>query len=68
MKMKINFPKSFILYTKEDVLEMYRLRFIEHKTLQEIGNEYHLSRERIRQLLGNSGYISQMKQEDNNDI
>jgi len=35
--------------------EMKRLHFEEHLTLAEIGRRYEISRERVRQIIGNSG-------------
>lgn len=40
---------------KERLKEMERLRFSENWSLQEIADKYNLSRERVRQLIGNSG-------------
>lgn len=40
---------------KSRAAEMVRLRFEESKTLQEIANVYGISRERVRQIIGNSG-------------
>jgi predicted DNA-binding protein YlxM (UPF0122 family) len=37
--------------------EMERMRFEELMTLQEIGDEFDLSKERVRQIIGNTGYI-----------
>ena len=37
--------------------EMIRLRFGELKTLQEIGDVFGISRERVRQIIGNTGNI-----------
>lgn len=39
-------------------IEMVRLRNEEMMTLQEIGNIYGVSRERVRQIVGNSGYVN----------
>lgn len=36
--------------------EMIRLRDIEHKTLQEIADIYCITRERVRQIIGNTGH------------
>jgi predicted DNA-binding protein YlxM (UPF0122 family) len=36
--------------------EIKKLRFEENWTLQEIANKYDISRERVRQIVGNSGY------------
>ncbi len=35
--------------------EMKRLRFEEHLTLQEIADKFGITRERVRQIIGNSG-------------
>jgi hypothetical protein len=40
------------------VQEMRRMRFEESKTLQEIADRYGISRERVRQILGNSGQVA----------
>lgn len=40
---------------KARVEEMNRLRFVEKMTLQEIADKYQLSRERVRQIIGNTG-------------
>jgi transcriptional regulator with XRE-family HTH domain len=45
-------PKN---YDAVRVEEMYRLRYISKWTLQEIADKYNISRERVRQLIGNSG-------------
>ena len=37
--------------------DMKYLRFVEFKTLQEIGDKYGISRERVRQLIGNTPHI-----------
>jgi DNA-binding transcriptional regulator LsrR (DeoR family) len=39
----------------ERINEMKRLRFVEEWTLQQIADKYGISRERVRQLIGNSG-------------
>lgn len=48
--------------TKEEKLErmreMYRLRYLEHWSLQMIADKYDLTRERVRQILGNTGKIN----------
>lgn len=56
------FDDPFTLYNRADVAEleereeeMLRLRFEKLWTLQEIADEYGLSRERVRQIIGNSG-------------
>lgn len=38
-------------------IEMKRLRFEEHWSLQRIATKYGISRERVRQILGNTGFI-----------
>lgn len=38
--------------------ELEKLRFEEGWTLQAIGDKYDISRERVRQILGNSGYVA----------
>lgn len=44
-------------YTKKQkrIIEMEQLREVERWTLQEIGEKYGISRERVRQLIGNTG-------------
>lgn len=37
--------------------EMLRLRYNELKTLREIGRQYGISRERVRQIIGNTGHV-----------
>lgn len=37
--------------------EMLRLRFEERKTLREIGEKYGITRERVRQIIGNTGRV-----------
>jgi hypothetical protein len=47
--------------------EMERMRFEELMTLQEIGDEFDISRERVRQIIGNTGYdVFQTKNEIRN--
>lgn len=41
--------------TQEEINEMREMRFKHRMTLKEIGKEFNLTRERIRQLIGNSG-------------
>jgi len=51
-------PKRLSKQESEDrINEMKRLRFEEKYTLQQIANLYDLSRERVRQLIGNTGRI-----------
>lgn len=40
------------------VQEMRRMRFEDNSTLQEIADKYGISRERVRQLIGNSGRVA----------
>lgn len=47
--------------------EMMRLRFDERKTLEEIGREFNISRERVRQIIGNTGYILREELEIRNE-
>ena len=44
--------------------KMIRMRFGELKTLQEIGDEFGITRERVRQILGNTGYIVNRKRDE----
>ena len=37
--------------------EIHRLRMEEHWTLQDIADLYDLTRERVRQILGNTGHM-----------
>ena len=37
--------------------EMIRLRTEEHLTLQQIANRYGITRERVRQIIGNTGHM-----------
>lgn len=39
-----------------DIIEMKRLRFEEHLSIREIGERFGISRERVRQLIGNTGW------------
>lgn len=49
--------------------EMKRLRFEEFKTLQEIADIYNLSRERVRQIVGNTGsFVSDKKSKEKAEI
>ena len=41
--------------------EIERLRFEEGLTLQEIGDRFDISRERVRQVVGNTGWIANKK-------
>ncbi len=44
--------------------KMRRMRFEQYMTLQQIGDAHGgLSRERVRQLIGNTGYIRDIKRE-----
>jgi len=43
--------------------EMIRMRFGELMTLQEIGDEFGITRERVRQILGNTGRIVNTKRD-----
>jgi hypothetical protein len=46
----------------ERVQEMKRLRFVEMWSLERIAIEYGISRERVRQIIGNSGHLAQNRQ------
>ena len=49
---------------KNRTKEIIRMRFGELKTLQEIGDEFGITRERVRQILGNTGYIVNRKRDE----
>ena len=55
--------------TKEELRqrtkEMKRLRHVLKWSLQKIADLYGISRERVRQLIGNTGYINKKKSDDN---
>lgn len=49
--------------------KMMQLRFDERLTLAEIGQEFGISRERVRQIIGNTGYVlSEVLEERNEEI
>lgn len=54
---RVKFVKQFVqVDTIARDEEMRRMRFDGLKTLEEIGNEFGLTRERVRQILGNDGF------------
>lgn len=38
--------------------EMLHLRFVERWTLQQIADKYNMTRERVRQIIGNTGWVN----------
>jgi transcriptional regulator with XRE-family HTH domain len=48
-------------WTEELIEEARRLRFEERLTIQEIGDRFGVSRERIRQVIGNTKYVRNKK-------
>jgi len=48
--------------------EIKKLRLEEGWTLQRIGDKYNITRERVRQIVGNTGYISTPRTEERNNF
>lgn len=54
-------------WTPALVQELKRLRFEELWSLQMIGYAYGVSRERVRQVIGNTGFYATNKKRENNE-
>ena len=48
-------------WTWKDIDEMLRLRYEDKLTLREIGERYNFSRERARELIGNTGILVRVR-------